>query len=96
MLALLGCADLLATIYLLAQGEAVEANPLMGRVFRDFGPFGFCVAKALLLGGPLAVAELARGRNEPFVIKALRAGTALYALALIAAYVPRLSRLLAD
>jgi hypothetical protein len=96
MLAVLGSADLLATIYLLARGDAVEANPMMGRVFRDFGPAGFCAAKAILLGGPLAVAELARSRHERFVVSALRFASVAYAVALIVAYVPRIGRLLTD
>src|SRR5579871_6499510 len=77
-LALIGCADLLATIYLIATRRAHEANPLFGPVLDRYGPAGFALAKALLLGVPLVIAEMARRRNPTFVRRALRIGIAAY------------------
>ncbi len=77
-LMVLGILDMLSTVYLLATGQAREANPLFDGILHTFGPLGFIVFKALLLGGPLAVAEWARKRNEPFVRSALRLGILLY------------------
>jgi hypothetical protein len=78
LLMVLGSLDLLSTIYLLATGQAHEANPLFDGILHTFGPLGFILFKALLLGGPLAMAELARKHNEPFVRSALRIGILLY------------------
>jgi hypothetical protein len=78
LLMVLGCLDLLSTLYLLAVGPVHEANLLFAGILQAFGPIGFVLAKALLLGGPLTVAECARKRNEPFVRSALRIGILLY------------------
>src|SRR5689334_3154180 len=86
LLALLGCVDLLSTIYFLATGQAREANPLMQSVLVQTGPKGFVLVKALFLGGPLVIAEIARREHPEFVRKALRIGIAAYALLLIFAY----------
>jgi hypothetical protein len=74
----LGLLDLLTTVYFLATGQAGEANSLFNGILNAFGPLGFIVFKALLLGGPLALAEWARKQNEPFVRSALRLGILLY------------------
>ncbi len=74
----LGCLDLISTIVLIATGRAHEANPLFDGILHAFGPLGFAVFKAILLGGPLALAEWARKHNEPFVRSALRIGILLY------------------
>jgi uncharacterized membrane protein len=78
LLMVLGLLDMLSTIYLLATGQAHEANPLFDGILHTFGPIGFILFKALLLGGPLALAEWARRHNEPFVRSALRLGILLY------------------
>jgi len=74
----LGLLDLLSTIFLIATGRAHEANPLFDGILHTFGPIGFILFKALLLGGPLTLAEWARKYNEPFVRSALRIGILLY------------------
>ena len=78
ILALIGCLDLLSTVYLVATKRAVEANPLFGVLLQVTGPWGFVLFKALFLAIPLTVAELARRHNEPFVRSALRMGIILY------------------
>jgi hypothetical protein len=77
-LAAIGCLDLLSTVYLLATHQAHEANPWMSGILTSFGPGGFVAFKALLLGGPLAIAEIARRKREAFVRTWLRIGIALY------------------
>lgn len=77
-IAAVGGADLLWTVYLLASGEAYEANPLMASILHAWGPGGFVLAKALLLAVPLTVAEGARHRHPAFVRGALRVALALY------------------
>ena len=78
ILAIIGCLDLLSTIYLLASHKAVEANPLMNRILIDFGPGGFCVFKALTLIIPLSIGELARKKHEALVRRMLRLCITLY------------------
>lgn len=77
-LALIGGVDLLSTVYLIATGQATEANPLMSGLLHRLGPTGLITAKALLLAIPLAVAEMARRRRPQFVRAALRVGIAAY------------------
>ncbi len=77
-LALIGCLDLLTTIYLVASGQAHEANPFMAGVLYSYGPRGLIAAKVVLLAGPLIAAESARRRNPQFVKTALRIGIVLY------------------
>jgi hypothetical protein len=74
----IGAVDLVTTLFWLARGEAFEANYLFNIILMDYGPFGFIVAKALLLALPLTVAELARKQNERFVRLALRVCIILY------------------
>ncbi|MGC8666980.1 MAG: DUF5658 family protein [Chthonomonadales bacterium] len=78
ILAAVGLADLLSTVYWIATGHAMEANPFMAGVLKALGPWGFSLLKAALLGGPLAVAEWARHRHPRFVRWALRAAIVLY------------------
>ena len=85
-LAVLGCFDLTATIFLLATHRAQEANPVMAGVLAHYGPAGFTLLKAMLLGIPLVIAELARKRSEAFVIRALRVGLVFYIALLLIAY----------
>src|SRR5438128_1230212 len=86
LLAMIGCLDLFATIYLIATHKGSEANPLMAGILQNLGPFGFVLFKALLLGGPLAIAELARRQHPRFVQNALRVGIVLYVGLLVVAY----------
>lgn len=77
-LALIGCLDLVTTVFLIASGRAHEANPVMAGLLQTYGPQGLILGKVLLLGGPLVLAELARKRNPTFVRTALRIGIVLY------------------
>ena len=77
LLTLIGCLDLLSTIYFVATKQAFEANPLFARLLY-LGPWLFTLAKALFLAIPLAFAEYARRHNEQFVRLALRLGIILY------------------
>ena len=77
-LAVIGGLDLCYTVYLLATGAAHEGNPLFDWLLEEYGPLGFVVGKAPMLAVPLAVAELARKKNEPFVRSALRLCIVLY------------------
>ena len=85
-LALLGCFDLLVTIFLIATNRAHEGNPLMLRILSTFGPAGLAASKALLLAVPLVIAEAARKRSPVFVPRALRVGLVAYVLMLLFAY----------
>ena len=78
LLMVIGCLDLLSTVYFIATKQAVEANPIFGVLLHVTGPWGFVLFKALFLAIPLTVAELARRHNEPFVRSALRMGIILY------------------
>lgn len=78
VMAVIGCVDLLTTVYLISTGQAWEANPIFAKLLLMLGPRPFIAAKALLLAGPLTIAELARRRNPAFVRAALRIGIALY------------------
>ncbi len=93
-IAVVGCFDLLATIYLVATHTAHEANPLMQSVLTAFGPLGFVTFKALLLGVPLTIAEFARRRTPIFVRNALRFALIAYLMLLAYAYLPRLAGML--
>jgi hypothetical protein len=78
LLALIGCLDLVTTMFLISSGQAWEANPLMAPLLRSHGPGGLILGKVFLLAGPLVIAEAARKRNPAFVRTALRVGIALY------------------
>lgn len=92
LVAALGCVDLLGTTYLLATGQAAEANPLMRWVMERSGPAGLAAVKGSLIGLPLLVAEAVRPRNRRFVRAALRIAGAVYALMLLAAGAQLLAR----
>ncbi len=77
-LAIIGCLDLLTTVFWIATGRAMEANPLMAAVLHTTGRWGFAIAKALFLAVPLTIAELARRRHPVFVRWALRVAIVLY------------------
>ncbi|MBM3493023.1 MAG: hypothetical protein FJX72_01680 [Armatimonadetes bacterium] len=78
-IAALGLVDLLYTCYLIATGAAHEGNPLMAGALRQWGPTGFVVAKAALIGVPLCVVELARPHHPKLVTALLRVALILYA-----------------
>src|SRR3984957_20229049 len=86
LLVVIGGLDLISTIYLLATNRAHEANPLFATLLNSFGVIGFIVFKALMLGIPLTIAELARHRHPKFVRTALRIGIAAYVCLYLVAY----------
>ncbi len=85
--ALIGGADLLSTVYLVATRHAYEANPLMASVLHSFGPWGFAFAKFLALAIPLSIAEYARRYRPAFVRSALRVAIAVYVGAYALAFI---------
>ena len=80
LLAFIGSLDLFTTMFLIASGQAWEANPFMAPLLHAYGPRGLILGKFFLLAGPLVVAESARKRNPAFVRKALRVCILLYVL----------------
>lgn len=84
-LAAIGCLDLVFSSLLLAAGLAYEANPLFRVVLAEMGAPGFVLLKFGMLAGPLALAELARSRNERLVRMLLRVCLAAYTAILIVA-----------
>ncbi len=78
ILAVTGLLDLLSTLYLIGTGQAHEANPLMAGIFAQYGAAGFALFKAIALGIPLTIAELARKKHPQFVRNALRLGIVGY------------------
>ena len=85
-LAVLGCFDLLATVFLISTNRAHEANSVMAVILGRFGPGGFALVKALMLGVPLSIAESARKQSPVFVQRALRVGLITYVALLLLAY----------
>ena len=85
-IAILGCFDLLATVFLIASHRAQEANPIMATILAHAGPAGFAAIKAAFLGIPLVIAEMARKRSPLFVPRALRVGLVAYVVLLLFAY----------
>jgi hypothetical protein len=71
--------DCALTVYLVKQGIAVEANPLLGWSFR-FGIAGFVIAKLLWFLPPLFIIEALRPKIKNFARTALRAGIVGYML----------------
>ena len=82
VLALIGLADLIATVLLVHGGHFAEGNPILG-FYMKAGLLPFAAVKALLTLGPLAVLEILRPRSPQFITGALRVGIAAY----VAAYV---------
>ena len=72
-------ADLVYTVWLLAHGAAVEANPVLA-YYLGHGMLAFVAAKLLLIVGPIAGVEWVRRRRPRFVERMLRVGIALYLL----------------
>ena len=77
VLALIGLADLIATVLLVHGGRFTEGNPVLGYYMRA-GLLPFAAAKALLTLGPLAVLEILRPRSPRFITAALRVGIGAY------------------
>ncbi len=73
--------DCLSTIYLLATGKAVEANPLLAAA-ASWSLFAFFVVKMSFVVGPLYGLERIRRMpgKEQFVQRLLRGGILVYAL----------------
>lgn len=80
ILATMCLGDLLFTSYLLATGHGIEANPVMALAYSRFGPYGFVLVKAALVGIPLVIAETSRPYCERLVIRSLRTAIAAYGL----------------
>jgi len=80
VLASLCLADALFTVWLVAAGRAVEANPILRFYLQDGGLVAFLGAKLLLSLGPIFVLERTRVRRPRFIRSLLRAGIALYVL----------------
>lgn len=85
-IAVLGCFDLLTTIFLIATHRAQEGNGIANDILVHFGAAGFALFKALMLAVPLVIAETARQKSPVFVPKALRIGLVLYVVLLLIAY----------
>ncbi|HLJ57842.1 MAG TPA: DUF5658 family protein [Chthonomonadaceae bacterium] len=85
-IAVLGCFDLLATIYLIATHRAQEGNGVANDILMHYGAAGFAFFKALMLAVPLVIAEFARHKSPIFVPRALRVGLVAYVLLLLFAY----------
>jgi hypothetical protein len=85
-IALVGCFDMLATVYLLATHRAAEGNPVMAGILAQYGPAAFIALKVALLAVPLVIAEYARRHSPEFVPKALRIGLIAYVVLLLFAY----------
>lgn len=79
VLAFLCIADLAATVWLVASGQAREANPIMGFYF-GIGVSAFILAKTLLTLAPIFVLELLRLHRPRTVQRLLRVGILLYVL----------------
>lgn len=80
ILATMCLGDLLFTSYLLATGHGIEGNPVMALAYSRFGPYGFILSKAALVGIPLMIAETSRPYCERLVIGSLRIAIAAYGL----------------
>ncbi len=94
-LASLGCADLLATVYLVATNRAHEANPLAVSALNAYGPVGLVLFKVILLAIPLTVAELYRPYKPALVTLGLRVVLLVYLFMLAMAYGPVLRAIFA-
>ncbi len=64
-------ADLLTTLYWVAQGSAREGNPMMA-YFLEMGPGAFIAAKIFTFAPALALAEWYRPRNPRLILRLLR------------------------
>src|SRR5579871_5090942 len=76
-LGILCLADMLSTVWLVRNGLATEANPIL-RFYMDRSLTVFVEAKSLLVIGPLIILEWTRRRRPRFVLAMLRMTIALY------------------
>lgn len=70
--------DAIATVWLIAAGLAVEANPLLAFFVTHGGLGAFLAAKLTVSFGPLAALERLRRQRPQFVNTVLRVGLAGY------------------
>jgi hypothetical protein len=77
LLAAICTADMVSTLWLVSQHNAVEANPIMA-YWLSFGPLAFAVAKAITFLAPICVLEIMRRRRPEFVRSMLRLAIVLY------------------
>ena len=77
LLAILCTADMISTLWLVASGRAVEANPLLA-FYLNIGYTWFALVKCLLYLAPIYLLELLRPRRPRFVHILLRIGIMLY------------------
>ena len=81
VLALVCLADLLWTMWVVANGSAVESNPIMQFYLQNGGLVGFAAAKVLLFAGPIFALEVLRHRRPRMIRTMLRACIVLYVVA---------------
>lgn len=77
LLALICTADMLQTLYVVGNGLAVEANPVLARAM-EYSPWAFIALKMVTFLAPLTAVELLRPRSPHFIRLALRLGAAGY------------------
>jgi hypothetical protein len=78
--------DLVATLWAVEGGMAMEANPIM-RFYYDISPLAFAGVKTFLFVGPILLLEQLYDRNPRFIRGVLRAALALYAAVYLIAVV---------
>ena len=77
VLAAVCSADMIYTLWLIANGVAIEANPIM-RFYLDFGITAFIAAKTLLIVAPISALEILRRKRPRSVHRIMTIGLALY------------------
>lgn len=80
VLAAICLADLMWTIWVVATGAAVEANPILRFYLERGGLVCFTAAKILLFAGPLLALELLRLRRPEFTRRMMRGAIVVYLL----------------
>jgi len=71
--------DMLQTLYVVRNGLAIEANPVLSKVM-NYSPWAFISLKSVTFLAPLGAVELLRPRNPEFIRLALRFGSYGYML----------------
>ncbi|HOK52829.1 MAG TPA: DUF5658 family protein [Armatimonadota bacterium] len=77
ILIIIGLADLLLTLHLIAVNTATEGNPIMA-FYLQFGIGAFVIVKLALLFGPVLVAEWSKRFKPVFVRWMMRGAIAAY------------------
>lgn len=80
LLLAIGFLDLVSTLWLIHQGLAWEANPIMGWYLEQGGIWALGLVKAILLVCPLAILEWVRSVRPSLAQRALRFALAGYLL----------------